>query len=80
MWMPPDKQTGPSAGPVRSAAAKQANTRIIADRQRQARQRIQAIDRRRRIATMADELSPMAVWYRQPKGAFYCTVVEGWAA
>jgi hypothetical protein len=80
MRMPPDKRTGPE-GPARSAAAKQANTRIIADRQRQARQRIQAIDRRRRIATMADELAPLAVWYRQPKGCFYCRVVEGrWAA
>jgi hypothetical protein len=29
---------------------------------------------------MADEVMPMAVWYRQPKGAFYCVVVEGWAA
>ena len=53
---------------------------IVAARQRQARQRIQAIDRRRRIATMADELMPMAVWHRQPKGGFYCAVVEGWAA
>jgi hypothetical protein len=50
------------------------------DRQRLARQRVQAIDRRRRIARMADELMPMAVWYRQPKGGFYCIVVEGWAA
>jgi hypothetical protein len=29
---------------------------------------------------MADEVMPLAVWYRQPKGAFYCTVTEGWAA
>jgi hypothetical protein len=50
------------------------------DSQRLARQRLQAIDRHRRIAAMADGLMPMAVWYRQPKGAFYCTVVEGWAA
>jgi hypothetical protein len=45
-----------------------------------ARERIQTLDRHRRIATMADELMPMAVWYRQPKGCFYCIVVEGWAA
>jgi hypothetical protein len=50
------------------------------DSSRLARQRVQAIDRRRRIAAMADELMPMAFWYRQPKGAFYCVVVEGWAA
>lgn len=77
--MPPDKRSGPE-GPPRVAAAKQANAKIIADRQRQARQRLQAIDRRRRIATMADELMPMAIWYRQPKHGFYCAVVEGWAA
>jgi hypothetical protein len=50
------------------------------DRQTVARRRVQAIDRRCRIARMADELMPMAVWYRQPKGAFYCTLVEGRAA
>jgi hypothetical protein len=50
------------------------------DTERLARQRLQAIDRRHRIARMADELMPMATWYRQPKGAFYCVVVEGWRA
>jgi hypothetical protein len=80
--MPPDKRTGPE-GPARLAAAKQTSTRIIADRQRQARQRIQAIDRRHRIAAMADELMPMAVWYgpRRPRpvplGQF---LVGGWWA
>jgi hypothetical protein len=29
---------------------------------------------------MADEVMPLSTWYRQPKGCFYCTVVEGWAA
>jgi hypothetical protein len=74
-----DKRSGPE-GPPRSAAAKQANRLILADRRRQARERVQAIDRCCRIARMADELMPMAVWYRQPKGALYCTVVEGWRA
>ena len=60
----PRKRSGPVvAGPPRSAAAKQANSQIIADRQRQARQRVRAIDRRRRTAAMADELMPMAVHY-----------------
>jgi hypothetical protein len=45
-----------------------------------ARERVQAIDRRCRIARMADELMPMAVHYRQPRGCFYCLVTEGWAA
>jgi hypothetical protein len=45
-----------------------------------ARRRAQAIDRRRRIARMADKLMPMAVYYRQHRGSFYCAVVEGWAA
>jgi len=46
----------------------------------QARERVRAIDRRCRNARLADEAMPMAVWYSQPKGAFYCLVVEGWAA
>jgi hypothetical protein len=29
---------------------------------------------------MADKLMPMAVYYRQHRGSFYCAVVEGWAA
>lgn len=39
-----------------------------------------ARQREGRIGRMADELMPMAVWYRQPKGAFYCVVIEGWRA
>jgi hypothetical protein len=77
--MPPDKRSGPE-GPPRSAAAKQANSTIIADRRRQARERLQAIDRRCRIARMADELMPLAAWYRRPKDCFYCVVVEASAA
>jgi hypothetical protein len=46
--------------------------------QRAARERVRAIGRNCRIARMAEQVMPMAVWYRQPKGAFYCTVVEGW--
>jgi hypothetical protein len=45
-----------------------------------ARAQVAAVDRRCRIARMADELMPMAVWYRQPKCAFYCAVTEGHAA
>jgi hypothetical protein len=79
---PPDKRTGPE-GPARVAAAKQANAKIIADRQRQARGRVQAQDRHRRICRMADELMPMAVYYGPrplrsiPLGQF---LVEGWWA
>ena len=50
------------------------------DSQRLARERVWAVDRRCRNARLADELMPMAVWYRQPKGCFYCTVVDGWSA
>jgi len=81
--MPPDKQSGPATGPLRKVPPARVTTRIIADRQRQARERIQAIDRHHRIATMADELMPMAVWYgpRRPRpiplGQF---LAEGWWA
>jgi hypothetical protein len=80
--MPPDKRSGPE-GPPRLAAAKQTSSRIIADRQRQARQRVQAIERRCRIARMADERMPMAVYYGPrrlrpiPLGQF---LVERWWA
>jgi hypothetical protein len=48
-----------------------------------ARERVRAMDRRRRLATMADELMPLAVYYgpRTPRpiplGRF---PVEGWWA
>jgi len=48
------------------------------DTQRLARERVRAIDRHCRSARMAEEVMPLVVWYRQPKGAFYCVVVEGW--
>jgi hypothetical protein len=75
----PRKRSGPE-GPLRSAAAKQANATIIADRQRRARSRILAQDERRRVCRELEQLAPLAVWYRQPKGGFYCLVVEGRAA
>jgi hypothetical protein len=66
-----DKRSGPE-GPPRVAAAKEANnTRIVPDRWNA---------RRRQAACELERLAPLAVWYRQPKGAFYCTVVEGRAA
>jgi hypothetical protein len=67
----PRKQTGPTGEPVRSAAAKQANTRIVPDRWNA---------RRRAAARELERLAPLTVWYRQPKGGFYCVVIEGWAA
>jgi hypothetical protein len=66
---PPDKRTGPE-GPARLTAAKQASTRIVSDRRNA---------RRRAAARELERLAPLAVWYRQPKGGFYCTVAEGWA-
>jgi hypothetical protein len=60
--MPPDKQGGPE-GPPRSAAAKQANRKIIIVCRRPERDRVQGIDRHCRIARMADQLMPMAVYY-----------------
>ena len=69
--MPPDKRTGPE-GPARSAAAKQANIRIVPDRWNA---------RRRAAARELEQLASLVEYYRQPKGAFYCTVTEGrWAA
>jgi hypothetical protein len=53
------------------------------DSQRLARERVGAIDRRCRIARMADELAPLAVFYGPrwprpvPLGRF---LVEGWWA
>jgi hypothetical protein len=77
---PPDERSGPE-GPPRVTAAKQGTTEIIADRQHQARRRILAQDEHRRICRELEQLGPLVVWYRQPKGAFYCLVVEGrWAA
>ena len=32
------------------------------------------------ICRWLHELAPLTAHYRQPKGAFYCQVVEGWAA
>jgi hypothetical protein len=63
---------GRAEGVARSGATKRQIDSIVTDRLDR--------DRRHRIARMADELMPMAVWYRQPKDGFYCTVVEGWAA
>jgi hypothetical protein len=78
------KRSGPATtGPPRTALAPSTTTSILPDRQRQARERVRAIDRRRRIATMADELMPMAVWYGPrplrpiPLGRF---LVKGWWA
>lgn len=68
--MGPPKRTGPE-GPAHVAAAKQANIRIVPDRW---------TAERRRAARELEQLAPLVVWYRQPKGAFYCLVVEGWAA
>lgn len=56
---------------------------IVDDRQRQARQRVQTIDRRCRITRMADQVMPMATCYGPrplravPLGQF---LVEGWWA
>jgi hypothetical protein len=83
----PRKRSGPATtGPPRSAAAKQANTRIVPDPwgvRSQARERLQNQGRHRRIAWTADELMPLAVYYgpRTPRpvplGRF---LVEGWWA
>jgi hypothetical protein len=65
-----EKRSGPE-GPPRVAAAKQANTRIVPDRWNA---------RRRAAARELEQLASLVEYYRQPKGAFYCVVVEGWAA
>ena len=56
---------------------------IVADRQRRARQRVQAIDRRCRIARMAERAMPLTIHYGPrllltvPLGQF---LAEGWWA
>jgi hypothetical protein len=70
----PRKQTGPTGEPVRSAAAKQANTRIVPDRWNA---------RRRAAARELERLAPLAHYYGPrplrpvPLGRF---LVEGWWA
>jgi hypothetical protein len=56
---PPDKQQGPAANraPQRSDTTQQQIAHTVA------RERVHAIDRRCRIACMADQLMPMAVYY-----------------
>ena len=71
--MPPDKRNGPE-GPARLAAAKQTSTRIIADRQRQARERVQAQDRHRRICGELEQLASLVEYYCGPRRP------RGWAA
>jgi hypothetical protein len=66
----PHKRSGPE-GPPRLAAAKQTSTRILPDRWNA---------QRRSAARELERLAPLAVYYRQRKGCFYCVVVEGWAA
>ncbi len=72
----PDKRSGPE-GPPRSAAVASADGSIVAD----ARDRLR---RQRDHLAVCGELhrrgGDLARWYRQPKGAFYCRVTEGWWA
>jgi hypothetical protein len=73
MLDPPRKRTGPE-GPARSAAAKQANTRIVPDRWNA---------RRRAAARELEQIASLAAFYGPrwprpvPLGQF---LVEGWWA
>ena len=62
----PRKRSGPE-GPPRPVAAKQTSTRIIADRQRQARERIQAQDRHRRVCRELEQLASLVEYYCGPR-------------
>jgi hypothetical protein len=53
-------------------------TAILADQRLRARSRIQAQDEHRRICCELEGLASLVEHYRQPKGAFYCSIVEGW--
>jgi hypothetical protein len=72
--MPPDKRSGPATGPLRVAADKQANTRIVPDRWS---------DQRRQAARELEQLASLVTYYgpRRPRpiplGRF---LVEGWWA
>jgi hypothetical protein len=50
------------------------------DERRQARSRLAAEHRRLGIARLAHQAMPLTLYYRHPKGGFYCEVTEGWWA
>lgn len=45
-----------------------------------ARARLRAQRDHLAVARWLHQLVPLTAYYRQPKGAFYCRVAEGWAA
>jgi hypothetical protein len=51
---------------------------ILADRRRRARSRIRAQNEHRRVCRELEQLASLVEFYEQPKGAFYCSIVEGW--
>lgn len=72
--MPADRRSGPATGPLRVAAAKEANTRIVPDRWSA---------QRRAAARELEQVAPLARYYgpRRPRpiplGQF---LAEGWCA
>lgn len=80
-----DKRSGPATGPPRAVPPTSATTGIVPDPngiRSQAGERVQAIDRRCRIARIADQAMPMAVYGPRPLrpiplGKF---LAEGWWA
>jgi hypothetical protein len=71
---PPGKANGPlTVGPLATVTARSSDALSVA--------RHRDLHPQQRISRQADRLMPMAVWYRQPKGSFYCTLTEGrWAS
>jgi hypothetical protein len=49
-------------------------------RQRNAATKVRRLEEHRRVCRELEQLASLVEYYRQPKGAFYCTVVEGRAA
>jgi hypothetical protein len=75
MLDPSNERSGPE-GPPRSAAAKQANTRIVPDPygiRSRAQVRIRAQDRHRRICRELEQLASLVEYYCGPRP-------KGWAA
>jgi hypothetical protein len=80
--MPHSTDGGPPSGkPAASTTQGHSGERHpSADARRQARERIQLMERRRRIAGQLDQLLPLAAYYRHPRPGWYCPIVEGWRA
>jgi hypothetical protein len=61
--MPPDARSGPEGPPRSQTPPPSRSTQIIAQQQRQARARVEALERRLRISRWAHREMPLTVHY-----------------